>query len=30
MAIQNVSLLAFNRGIIDPKALDRLDIDSIA
>lgn len=29
MAIQNVSLLAFNRGIIDPKALARLDIDRI-
>ena len=29
MAMQNVSLLAFNRGIIDPKALARLDIDRI-
>jgi hypothetical protein len=29
MGMQNVSLLAFNRGIIDPKALARLDIERI-
>ena len=29
MALQNVSLLAFNRGIISPLALARLDIDRI-